>query len=290
MAPFRSARIALGLALAGLAAGAASAEIYRWVDEDGRLHFTEDLSKVPADRRGEARENAGAAPGPSRVQGFEAPPAARAAAAAPRARAGRVHRIEVERAGTSMLVAVRINDRTVAPFVIDTGASYVLLPKAVADEAGVLVGADTRTMRFTTANGVVEHPVVTLDSVELGTARAEQVPASISDGMQVGLLGLSFFNRYTYQIDAAAGVVTLVENDLAESGALLGGRSEAQWRGEFEALRARMAEVELRRERTPSSRGRKHGRLDEEQGELERQLELLEGEADQARVPDAWRR
>jgi clan AA aspartic protease (TIGR02281 family) len=189
-----------------------------------------------------------------------------------------------------MLVAVRLNDRTVAPFLIDTGASYVLVPKAVADEAGVDMGPETRTMRFSTANGVVEHPVVMLDSVELGTARAEQVPASVSEGMEIGLLGLSFFNRFTYQIDAAAGVVTLVENDLAASGGIVGGRSEAQWRGEFEALRMRLAELEMRREHTPSSRARKLDRLDEERDELERQLELLEAEADQAKVPDAWRR
>ena len=95
----------------------------------------------------------------------------RRAARRPRRRAGgggaRVHRIPVERAGTGMIVPVRINGRVVAPFMVDTGASYVLIPKAVADEAGVEVGPDARTMRFTTANGVVEQPIVTLDSVEL---------------------------------------------------------------------------------------------------------------------------
>ena len=42
--------------------------------------------------------------------------------------------------------------------------------------------------------------------------------------LQIGLLGLSFFNRFTYQVDAANGVLTLTENDLAETGALRGGQ------------------------------------------------------------------
>ena len=189
-----------------------------------------------------------------------------------------------------MIVPVRINGQTVAPFLIDTGASYVLLPRSVAMEAGVTIGPDTRKMRFQTANGIVEQEVVTLDSVELGTARVAQVAATISDGMEVGLLGLSFFNRFTYQVDAAAGVVTLRENDLEASGHVVGGRSRAQWRGEFETLRGQIAELELQRDHVPASRSRQQDRLDVAAGQLERQLDALEAEADQAQVPQSWRR
>jgi aspartyl protease family protein len=229
------------------------------------------------------------------VQTFESAPAA----AAPRRRpayesarsagAGRVHYVPVQRAGNGMIVPVRLNGRVVAPFLIDTGASYVLVPSAVADEAGIQVGPETRTVQFSTANGVVEQAVVTLDSVELGTAVVEGVPASISPTMEIGLLGLSFFNRFTYQVDAANGVMTLVENDLAASGDLRGGRSESQWRGEFAALRGRMEEVETRRASAPSTHGRMARELEQDLAMLERQLESLEAEADDARVPDTWR-
>ncbi len=271
----------------------AGAEIYRWTDADGRLHFTEDLSRVPAHQRGAAQTDAASDRAPSRVQTYESPPAAQARGRAPvraERRAGRVHRIPVERAGNAMVVPVRINDRTVAPFLLDTGASYVLVPRRVADEAGLTTGPDTRTMQFQTANGVVEQPIVTLDSVELGSARVEQVPATISDGIEIGLLGLSFFNHFTYQIDAAAGLVTLHENDLEKDGHVRGGRSPSQWLGEFESLRTQIAELENQRERTPSSRSRRFERLDAQEAALERQLDALEAEADQARVPQAWRR
>jgi len=69
----------------------------------------------------------------------------------------------------------------------------------------------------------------------------------------------------------------------------VGGRSEAQWRGEFQALRARMAELAAARSRTTSAHGRRLDRLDGEEATLERQLEDLDAEADQANVPHDWR-
>jgi clan AA aspartic protease (TIGR02281 family) len=272
-------------------------EIYTWTDAGGHSHYTQDLQSVPAEHRADARERASASPTPSKVQTFSNAPAAPAPVAGRRSaarriggRGGRVHRIPVERAGTGMLVMVRINGRAVAPFMVDTGASYVLIPQAVAEEAGIEVGSDTRTMQFTTANGMVEQPIVTLESVELGSAQAADVPASISPSMSIGLLGLSFLNRFTYQVDAAAGMLTLTENDLAEGGDLRGGRSENQWRMEFGGLQRRLGEIDLRRGVTPPSRSRLLAELDQQQSEAERQLESLDAEADQVNVPDSWRR
>jgi len=288
--------IALGAALLAAPLPAARAEIYIWTDADGHVHYTQDLQGVPADQRGEARRRAAETPPSDKMQTFSngaaavAPMAPRRAFSGAAARGGpRVHHIPVERAGNGMIVPVRLNGRVVAPFLIDTGASYVLVPAAVAEEAGITIGPDTRKLQFGTANGVVEQAVVTLDSVELGTATAEDVPASISPSLSVGLLGLSFFNRFTYQVDAANGVLTLVENDLAENGDLRGGRSESQWRGEFNALRQRLEAIDARRTMVPSSHSRMLSALDEQQEATEHELEQLDAEADGARVPDNWR-
>ena len=275
-----------------LLAVSASAEIYRWTDESGRVHFTQDLGQVPARYRKQAETGAKSSSGSSRVQTYSG--GSSTAGRAPPASAsgggdGRTYRIRVQRAGTSMLVNVRLNNSVTAPFLLDTGASDVLIPQWVADRLGVQVGADTRTKRYSTANGVVEHPVVMLRSVSLGDAKVENVPASVSPSMEVGLLGLSFFNHFTYNIDAAAGVVTLTRNRLAESGKIRGGRSQAQWRSEYSNLRWRISRVEWEHAEKATSKTRERQRLEEERADLERQLELLEAEADQAHVPMAWR-
>jgi clan AA aspartic protease (TIGR02281 family) len=286
----RSLPLALAVAVGCLAALPLRADIYRWVDGEGRVHFAGDLSRVPPEHRAEAERGGAATEGPSRLQTYDSGSSAAAAPAPVGVHVyGRVHRIPVQQASNGMVVAVRINGRTVAPFLIDTGASYVLLPRSVAEEAGVRAGPHARTMRFTTANGVVEQPIVMLDTVDLGTAHADDVPASISDSIPVGLLGLSFFNRFTYQVDAAAGVVTLIDNDLAPTGQILGGRSEPQWRGEFASLRARIAEVDSVRAHTPPAHGRRLAELDRMHADLQRQLDQLDLEADRAHVPDAWR-
>jgi clan AA aspartic protease (TIGR02281 family) len=203
--------------------------------------------------------------------------------------ADETYRISVSRAGTGMLVQVLLNGSTRAPFLIDTGASDVLVPKSVADRLGLQVGPNTRTKRYSTANGVVTHPVVMLRSIALGGAVVENVPASISPNLQFGLLGLSFFNHFTYNIDAAQGVVTLKPNRLAEAGGIRGGRSEAQWRSEYRNLRVRIANIGAEKARTPSAHTREHRRLEARAADLERERKLLEGEADQSRVPMAWR-
>jgi len=44
------------LAFSTLLAPPASADIYRWEDESGGIHFTDDLSNIPVKHRGKARE------------------------------------------------------------------------------------------------------------------------------------------------------------------------------------------------------------------------------------------
>ncbi len=281
-----------GLLLWLAVAPASSAEVYRWVDASGQPHFTTELHEVPAEQRGAAEKaSAAKAPASGMLPRAGAAPAALAPAPAPRrGSAGpTVYTVEVARAGTSMMVAVRLNDRVTAPFLIDTGASDVLLPQTVAEELGLRIGPDTRRVRYATANGVVENPVVTLDAVDLGGARVEGVPASVSGSLSVGLLGLSFFNHFTYEIDAAQGLVRLRPNDLAEQGLIRGGRSEAQWRAEFASLDGRRRAVEQALGDTQASHGRERARLRSLLADLERDLELLGGEADQARIPGTWR-
>jgi len=287
----RRALVAIGLALA--LAGPAGGEIYRWVDESGKVHFTQDLGKVPARHR-RAAEAAAKAPVGRDIQIIErdrrpARPARRARTRT-RTGAGRVHRIQVERMGVSMRALVRLNDRVTAPFILDTGASDVALPRWVADELGLdLDGPEVRTRRYSTANGVVEQKAVVLDSVQLGTARAENVHGAVSDTMEVGLLGLSFFNHFNYNIDPGRGLVTLVENDLEERGVIRGGRGPAEWRTEFRALRHRIEQARRQLDAVPFSRARRREAREEEVEALERQLEVLEGEADDAHVPFQWR-
>ena len=65
--------MALGIAL--LLSQSATAEIYRWVDDQGRQHFTQSLEDVPPAQRESARAAAEKRPRLNAVDAPEAPPA-----------------------------------------------------------------------------------------------------------------------------------------------------------------------------------------------------------------------
>jgi clan AA aspartic protease (TIGR02281 family) len=199
-----------------------------------------------------------------------------------------VHRIQVATAGSAMRATVLINGQVKVPFILDTGATDVALPSWAAEELGLDL-SNARTQYYNTANGTVAKKVTQLESVRLGSAEVRNVPASISTTMDVGLLGLSFFNHFKYDFDPSTGVVTLRENDLEESGALRGGRSQQQWQAQFRSALAGIARGEEMLDNVPFSRSRRRAEIEEAIVELKRQLELLEGEADEARVPFSWR-
>jgi aspartyl protease family protein len=82
------------------------------------------------------------------------------------------------------------------PFLVDTGATAVVLSSADARRAGVnyLSGARALTQ---TANGVVPVYAVKLDSLRIGDITVNNVDASVIEGdkLPVALLGMSFLNR-----------------------------------------------------------------------------------------------
>jgi len=274
---------ALLAALQFLTARAAAAEVYRWTDEKGSTHFTEDLSLVPARHR-EAARAAAREERPDPLQLYRAPAAPAPSDPAWNGSGDPQHHIPFRRFGSLMVVDVRINDRVVAPFLADTGASGIAIPHALARELGIRIGADTPTVMVNTANGVVEEPLVRLDSVALGKARVEGLHANVSSSMEFGLLGGSFFNNFIYQVDAALGLITLVPNASVRAGL-----SEAQWRARFRALRDPLAELEAHLEAGVDRRAGRLAELEAHREALRAELRALEEEANRSGVPQAWR-
>jgi clan AA aspartic protease (TIGR02281 family) len=274
-----SARFAaLALLAAGLPA-LARADIFRWTDAEGHTHFTQDLAQVPSGLRAEAQRSA-----KKEASGETAPAALARISGPPRVRGGGAIEIPFEKQGNAMVVYARINDVVSAPFLVDTGASDVVVPGAVARAAGIRVGHDTQRQSYQTANGTIDSPVVILDSVEVGEARVENLRGSLSDSMSVGLLGATFFNNFTMQIDPAANVITLLPNSRVR-----GGANREEWRARFEALREEIAAIDAHTaggELLDESRSRT---LAQKRAALVAELEALERDATAAGVPQAWR-
>jgi aspartyl protease family protein len=94
-------------------------------------------------------------------------------------------------------------------FVVDTGATAIVLARADARAAGI----DTETLIFTgratTANGIVETAPVTLNTLTLGGTTDTNIRAVVNNGeMEESLLGMTYLSRFA-RLEIANGQLVL---------------------------------------------------------------------------------
>ncbi|MBP1599290.1 MAG: aspartyl protease-like protein [Acidobacteria bacterium] len=124
--------------------------------------------------------------------------------------------IRLRRAGGVFLVTARLNNQITTNFVVDTGASVVMISDALADQLG-LDHVNRPKRKTLTASGVLESPRVVLDSIHVpdengaGVAEVEAHVATLPGAPPSigGLLGQSFLRNFHVTIDAERGVMHL---------------------------------------------------------------------------------
>ena len=106
-------------------------------------------------------------------------------------------RIEVPRGpGGHYDVTLDVNGAPVR-FVVDTGATDVVLSHDDAERAGLDLDGLIYTGEAMTANGTVQVAGVTLDEVRLGTFVDHDVRAAVTDGgLGASLLGMRYLERF----------------------------------------------------------------------------------------------
>jgi predicted aspartyl protease len=207
------------------------AEIYKYVDKNGTIHFVDDLSKVPAEYRNQVtvREEK-----PEEPSGGETPPAAvekpREKGETPEeARTRQMveslekkKRLDEEKSriqfdqslvtkvtitGNHVLVPVTIGyggKEVQASLVLDTGADLVTLHRPIADQLNIPLTqrANVRVVGGKTINASVAK----LDYVRVGPYEAKEIQAMIifpqgPPTSHDGLLGMNFLRGLEYSID-----------------------------------------------------------------------------------------
>ncbi len=158
------------------------------------------------------------------------------------------------------------------------------IPWSVSQQLGIRIGPNTPRIRARTANGIISEPLVSLQSVQLGPARVTNLKAAVSGSMNIGLLGGEFFNNFVYQVDSAAGEITLVPNDRVRAG-----MDKAQWLERFEAIREPLGRLEAYLDKGGFTDEGRVRELEKHREQLTAALEKLEAQANVARVPRGWR-
>jgi clan AA aspartic protease (TIGR02281 family) len=299
-------RIALLACALALPPARGDAEVYVWTDAEGRVQMSEDLSRVPPEQRaralqdGAARSRRSAAAAAVNEEGAREPSEPPAPVVKPKPRrsakasqgkrsAGRRHVLRVERAGSEMRVNALVDGVTV-PFILDTGASICTLPASAAREMGVEIDENTTFIGVTGVSGQTQMvPEIQIRSVMVGDAEVTDLRMAVLDTMDVGLLGMPFFNRFRVSTDPAKGILVLEEIDPSALSGQAGGLSEATWRQRFRAKRRSLEEARAKLEQVPDEYVTIREKLEKQVAYWEGQLEQLELEATRASVPTEWR-
>lgn len=118
-------------------------------------------------------------------------------------------RVEVPRSPDGHYYMTAVVNGTPIDFVVDTGASEIVLTQEDAARAGLDVGQLQFFGRASTANGEVRTAPVRLESVDIGGIRDTNVPAFVNEGqMFQSLLGMSYLHRWD-RIEIADGKLLL---------------------------------------------------------------------------------
>ena len=189
----RVAWAALLLLLVVFLPGWAQGQMYQWEDEQGTVHYTNELQSIPEPYRAGARFVPASPMAPPVVAPSQG-----------------VTRIPFT-PGSPILVSATINGNGPVTLILDTGADRTLLTPLALWRLGIsTVNAPQAEIRGVT--GTARGELVQVTSVEVGNARAGPLLIISHDAdlkQAEGLLGRDFLERFTVTIDANERVVTL---------------------------------------------------------------------------------
>jgi clan AA aspartic protease (TIGR02281 family) len=175
-----------------------AAEYYRWQDDSGVVHITDNLHNVPPKQRDKIK----------RVTTPETPQIA-----APEIKPPRKASIPIEKHGQVVIIQATLNNKRAAKFVVDTGASYTLISHALARELSIDLDTNSKTLPFQTANGLINAPITSLDSIAVGGMEIRDLATAVHDAVPdpqvAGLLGLNFLSHFRMDIDTHKGILHL---------------------------------------------------------------------------------
>jgi clan AA aspartic protease (TIGR02281 family) len=263
-------------------------EMYKWVDEKGTVHFTDDPSSIPEKYRtdAESRKTPKDVPASKR----EEKPASASTIRKPSGPEG--FDVPLVRRGEVSVAEVILNGRQRQHFIVDTGASFTNISRQTAKDLDVTIDENTPFLPIMTASDVILSPLVTLRSVRVGKAEVENVEALVHNlpGDTAGLLGNSFLNKFRVVIDSVNGKMTLFRQEGNPSPDRPGGYGRDYWAGRFhfynkilEDLKRMKATYERRQLRSEVNGVNNAIRY------FENQLGELDRKASFAGVPRNWR-
>jgi hypothetical protein len=187
--------VVVALAVALLVPVTGSAQVYRWEENDGALHFSNSYERIPEPLRDKVDP-----PEPGSQDVAEPTPP----------EPSTVTRIPYT-PGLPIFVNVSIGGVGSLTLILDTGADRTIVSPEALGRVGITVG-DGPIAQIKGVTGSTEGSVVRVASIEVGQAKVGPMPIIAHDAdlkRADGLLGRDFLEHFMVTIDSREQQVTL---------------------------------------------------------------------------------
>ena len=283
----RSLRFPLLFIMMAVLVPSSYGEMYKWVDEKGTVHFTDDLSSIPEKYRQDAETRKPSKEGsvPQTPEKPKPPPS-------PKGAEPEGMTVDLFRKHELLLAEVILNGRLKQYFIVDTGASFTLINRPTARELGITIDENTPFIPIFTASSLIFTPLVTLQSIRVGEAEVENVDVLIHDmpSDSAGLLGNSFLNKFRVTLDSVNGKMTLYSMQGTASPDRPGGYGRDFWVSQFRFYYRILEELrKIKQKYEGRGSSSELTRVNNAIRYFENQLSEFERKASFAGVPRNWR-
>jgi hypothetical protein len=227
-------------------------EFYKWVDENGTVHFTDSPDGIPEKYRNQLeigsfkKEKETPSGKPAEGEASGGTKENRPPAGPPQGGLGRYEIPYRSQEGSAkrIIIPVTINGRVTADLLLDTGAPGMLIWTELADQLGILDGDEAKLwVQAGGVGGSVPAILTVIDTVQVGGASDRFVPAEVIGAVSEafdGIIGLDFMSRYAVAVDSKRKVVVFEE--LPPDPNAPGGHDEEWWRSTYQKFHSLRAE------------------------------------------------
>ncbi len=171
-------RLIVLLFIIGLCPTGALAEMYKWVDDSGKMHFTDNVFNIPQKHLNQVRT-------------FEEKYTDEDMRG----------QIPLKKTQSGYMVEVMLNGFTPVSLVVDTGATSTVISPQALDRAGITPSAK-KTVTLMTAGGKQQAGWAEVESMTVGDFKRGPMKVVAHDALEGadGLLGMDFLGVYRVEI------------------------------------------------------------------------------------------
>ena len=214
-------------------------ETFKWVDENGTMHFTDSLHNIPMKYRKDVEEkklgDVQRYRGSGDVSDIVTPSPVKKKGSSEGLREIKVPYGAYEGYASRIIISVTFNGSVTAPMLLDTGAPGMVISPELADRIGLFDKDDGNLIYQAGGIGGRVPAILTIvDKVSVGAAETKFLPTTvtrISSRHYQGLVGMDFMANYDLQIDNQKR--QLIFKELPPNSNRPAGRNEHWWRSKY---------------------------------------------------------